>query len=82
MKYVIFRPYWNVPRSILLAEVLPKLRRDRAHLTKNGCEVVMSHDNQVVGGVVDDGTLAQLRSGRFSIRQVPGIGLRNSSQKP
>jgi L,D-transpeptidase YcbB len=72
MKYVIFRPYWNVPRSILLAEVLPKLRRDRAYLSKNGYEVVTSHDNQVVGGAVDDRTLAQLRSGRFSIRQVPG----------
>lgn len=72
MKYVIFRPYWNVPRSILLAEVLPKLRRDRSYLARNGYEVVHSQDGPVINGVVDDRTLAQLRSGRLSIRQVPG----------
>src|SRR5579862_3320747 len=42
MKFIIFRPYWNVPRSILLAEVFPKLRRDRTYLAKNGYEVVTS----------------------------------------
>jgi murein L,D-transpeptidase YcbB/YkuD len=72
LKFVIFRPYWNVPRSILLAEVLPKLRRDRSYLTKNGYEVVNSQDNTVTNSVIDDQTLAQLRSGRLAIRQVPG----------
>jgi murein L,D-transpeptidase YcbB/YkuD len=72
MKHVIFRPYWNVPRSILRAELLPKLRRDRSYLARNGYEVVTSQDSLVTSGVIDDRTLAQLRSGRFSVRQVPG----------
>lgn len=30
MRRVIFRPYWNVPRSILRNEVLPAIKRDPA----------------------------------------------------
>ena len=72
MKFIVFRPYWNVPRSILLAEVLPKLRRDRSYLAKNGYEIVTSQGSVVTNGAVDEPALAQLRSGLLSIRQVPG----------
>ena len=40
MKYVIFRPYWNVPRSIQRAELVPKLNRDPSYLANKvyGCD--------------------------------------------
>ena len=72
MKYVIFRPYWNVPRSIQRAELVPKLEQDRSYLARNGYEVATAQDRLVTNGVVDDATLTQLRSGPLRIRQTPG----------
>ena len=72
MKYVIFRPYWNVPRSITRAELLPKAVRDRGYLASNGYEVVEKSDQVVATGATDDDVLGGLKSGQFSIRQVPG----------
>ena len=42
MKYVIFHPYWNVPRSIMRAELIPKILKDRSYLAKNRFEAVNS----------------------------------------
>lgn len=72
MKYVIFRPYWNVPLSIQLAELVPKIRKDRAYLAKHGFEVVNKRDQVVSTGVVSDSLFQQLRSGELGIRQRPG----------
>lgn len=72
MKYVIFRPYWNVPLSIQLAELVPKIRKDRAYLAKHGFEIVNNRDQVVSTGVVSDSLLQQLRSGELGIRQRPG----------
>jgi murein L,D-transpeptidase YcbB/YkuD len=72
MKYVVFRPYWNVPFSIQRAELVPKLDRDRSYLVKNQFEVVAAQDEVVSHGVVDDKLLKRLRSGELRIRQIPG----------
>jgi murein L,D-transpeptidase YcbB/YkuD len=72
MHYVIFRPYWNVPVSIQKDELLPKLAKDPAYLAKNEYEVVDSHNKVVAGDTVTPEVLAQLRSRKLSIRQVPG----------
>jgi L,D-transpeptidase YcbB len=72
MKQMIFRPYWNVPQSIQRAELVPKLERDSAYLAKNRYEVVTPQGTVVTNGIVDQSTLAQLRSGKLSIRQLPG----------
>src|SRR5690606_2624482 len=35
MTHVIFRPYWDVPRSITRNEILPAARRDASYLARN-----------------------------------------------
>ncbi len=40
MRYLIFRPYWNVPRGITQREMLPILRRDLGYLAKQHLQIV------------------------------------------
>ncbi len=72
MTHLVFRPYWNVPRSILRNEVLPAIERDAGYLAR--------HDMEIVAGGGDDArplaptpdTLAALHAGALRVRQRPG----------
>jgi murein L,D-transpeptidase YcbB/YkuD len=72
MTHLIFRPYWNVPRSILRNEVLPAVARDASYLAR--------HDMEIVSGPGDDArpvaaapeALEAARAGALRIRQRPG----------
>jgi len=72
MEYVVFRPYWQVPRSIIRAELIPRIARDPDYLAKKEYEVVDSDQNVVADGTVSSDVLDQLRAGKLSIRQKPG----------
>ncbi len=72
MRYLIFRPYWEVPMSIQFAELVPKLRRDPGYLADHGFEVTTNSGTVVTDGVVSDDILRKLRAGSLSIRQKPG----------
>ena len=72
MRYLIFRPYWNVPPSIQRSELVPKSQRDPNYLADHGFEVVSSGGVVVSDGSVTDDVMRGLRSGAFSIRQKPG----------
>jgi L,D-transpeptidase YcbB len=72
MRYVIFRPYWNVPMSIQFAELVPKIERNRNYLADHGFEVTSGDGAVVTDGAVSDATLSQLRAGALTIRQKPG----------
>jgi murein L,D-transpeptidase YcbB/YkuD len=61
MRYLEFNPYWNVPRSILEKEILPKLERNHAYLTQNEMETVPP-----------GASVADLQAGRARVRQRPG----------
>lgn len=72
MRYVIFRPYWYIPTSILRAEILPALKRSPDYL--------QDHDMEIFSGPVDDAqpvpatpeNLTRLRKGALNLRQRPG----------
>lgn len=72
MRFLIFRPYWNVPRSILLKEVLPAWARDAGYLAKHDMEIVRGQgdDARVLGTGGEH--LAGLRDGSLRLRQRPG----------
>ena len=72
MKYVVFRPYWEVPPSIIRAELIPHLQKDPDYLAKKGFEVVDARQQVVAAGAVTGETLALLRAGKLFVRQLPG----------
>jgi murein L,D-transpeptidase YcbB/YkuD len=67
LRYIEFNPYWNVPPSILRAEIVPALLRDPGYLVKNDMEIVGAGAQ-----TADAATLAALRAGALRVRQRPG----------
>jgi murein L,D-transpeptidase YcbB/YkuD len=71
---VVFRPYWHVPRSILLGEILPALERDPGQLQRLDLEIVDGERDEARTVPLTPETLARLRQGTLRIRQRPGPG--------
>jgi L,D-transpeptidase YcbB len=72
MTYVVLRPYWNVPPSILRGEIVPAIQRDRGYIARKNYEVTTRDGKVVTSGEVSDEVLAQLRAGKLAVRQRPG----------
>jgi murein L,D-transpeptidase YcbB/YkuD len=74
IKRVVFRPYWNVPRSIVTGELLPKARADRGYLDAHRYELVRGNSDKGEVVPVSDESLQALASGALRLRQLPGPG--------
>ena len=72
MRYVIFRPYWNVPPSILRHEILPALERDPDYLQRHDMEIVSGPGDDARPVPVTAESIAGLRQGKLRVRQRPG----------
>jgi len=44
MRYVVFSPYWNVPPSIVKAEILPGMRKNKNYLAQKNMEITSHGD--------------------------------------
>lgn len=67
---VVYNPYWGVPRSILVNEMLPKLRENPSYLDERGYEVTDSRGRQVASASID---WSQVGSNPgYDVRQTPG----------
>ena len=73
MRYVEFKPFWNVPRSILLEEIIPILKADPGYLRRNNMDIVGPRD-LVVETLPTEQVLDQLARGELRLRQRPGAG--------
>jgi murein L,D-transpeptidase YcbB/YkuD len=72
MRSVIFRPYWNVPSSILRHEILPALVRDPDYLRRQNMEIVSGAGDDARLVPLTGENLERLRQGRLRVRQRPG----------
>jgi L,D-transpeptidase YcbB len=72
MKRVIFRPYWDVPRSIVLHEILPELRRHPDYLQRNHMQLVRGESDEGAIVAPSPSALNELAAGRLRLRQEPG----------
>jgi len=72
MSHLIFRPYWNVPPSILRGEILPAIARDPTYLAHNDMEIVSGQSDEATLVEISDESLDGLRQGRYRVRQRSG----------
>lgn len=70
MTHLIFRPYWEVPRSIASNEIVPAARADAGYLARNNFELVDAAGRIVAA---TPASLQQLDAGALRVRQRPGI---------
>jgi L,D-transpeptidase YcbB len=69
IKFIVFRPYWNVPPGILRRTVIPGIMKNSGYLARERFEVTDS-SGKVVSA--NDDLVAGLRSGKYFVRQKPG----------
>jgi murein L,D-transpeptidase YcbB/YkuD len=72
MKYLVFRPYWNVPTSILRKEMLPRLRKDPGYLERNDLEMVSGPRDDAQPMAPTPANIDLLAKGQLRVRQRPG----------
>jgi murein L,D-transpeptidase YcbB/YkuD len=72
MKFVIFRPYWDVPYSITLREMLPKLRNNPDYLAEQYLEIVRGQDDSAAPLAPTPENIEALAKGQARLRQQPG----------
>ncbi len=69
---IIYRPFWNVPSSIVRNEILPKLATDPGYLQREQLELVAGQGDQSPVVAPTPENLARLRTGSVRLRQRPG----------
>lgn len=70
MKYLEFMPYWNIPKSIMDKEIMPKMLSEDGYLDDQDIELVersADGDEEYHDNVIDN-----LKHGRVRARQRPG----------
>ena len=69
IKQVDYNPYWGVPQSILVNEMLPRLRRDPGYLDRAGYEVTDARGKRIPSNAVDWGAYGSKIP--YNVRQQP-----------
>lgn len=69
---VVFRPYWNVPKSIATEEVVPETQADPTSFEKKNFELVDYYDERATIYPLNPENLQKLAEGKLLVRQKPG----------
>jgi murein L,D-transpeptidase YcbB/YkuD len=70
---VIINPYWHVPRSITMNEILPKIKADSGYLKRNRFKVFDTNNNMVSDDAIRDNNLSG-SDFNYTIRQDASSG--------
>jgi murein L,D-transpeptidase YcbB/YkuD len=71
LSYIIFSPYWNVPRSIIGNEIIPACRRNTSYIDKHKMEILGASGKIIDAKKVDWKKYNQTNF-PYEIRQTPG----------
>lgn len=72
MKYVVFRPYWDIPYSIMRREMLPEIRANPAYLAREHLEIVAGETDAAQPLPATAENIEALAAGKLRLRQQPG----------
>jgi murein L,D-transpeptidase YcbB/YkuD len=67
MKYLVFRPYWNVPVDIARKELVPHITNTHGYLASKNFEVTNNK-----GAILTDYTAKDVAQGAVMVREKPG----------
>jgi murein L,D-transpeptidase YcbB/YkuD len=71
MQYIVFNPTWTVPRSIILKEMLPKMKADASYLSSRNYDLVERSGRKVDPASVDWASVSA-NNFPYSVVQRPG----------
>lgn len=74
MTYIVLNPSWNVPKSIALEEIIPKIRKDHDYLANHNMEILKGwneHAEQIDPNTIDWSSL-DVQNFKYRFRQDPG----------
>jgi murein L,D-transpeptidase YcbB/YkuD len=69
IKQVDFHPYWGVPQSIIVNEMLPRLRSDPGYLDRSGYEVTDARGKRIPSSAINWSQYGSKVP--YNVRQVP-----------
>ena len=72
MRYLVIRPYWDVPYSITTRELLPQIRANPAYLDRQNMEIVRGGGDDAKPVPPTPENLDALAAGKLRLRQRPG----------
>ncbi|WP_028487179.1 L,D-transpeptidase family protein [Thiomicrorhabdus chilensis] len=77
MSYLVFNPYWRIPKTILAEDILPKLRKNREYLKANQITLFSSADQTESDPLnaedIDWNRVTPNGMLRYIFRQEPGL---------
>lgn len=72
MRQIVFRPYWDVPRSIASKELIPLIRPDTGYAVHQSLEIVRGSDDHARIYPLTPENLQRVAAGTLRLRQRPG----------
>lgn len=81
IRYIVFNPYWNIPKSIVLEEILPKIMEDSTYLDKRGMSVVRKNKEGIPTIVQKPGAGNSLGKIKFMFPNAHSIYLHDTPSK-
>ena len=72
MRQIVFRPYWDVPRSIAIKELIPLIGVDTAYASRESLEIVRGSDARARRYPLTTRNLERVAAATLRLRQRPG----------